>query len=90
MTIAFMIAVYFIIWWTVLFVVLPFGVQTQAEAGSVVPGTPGSAPADFPVRRVVLITSAVSAVVFALLWLAFSFGIIDMQALTTVSTEPRR
>ena len=29
------LAVYFVIWWTVLFAVLPFGVRSQAEAGSV-------------------------------------------------------
>ena len=39
------IAVYFFIWWITLFLVLPFGVRTQQEEGSVVPGTPESAPA---------------------------------------------
>ena len=39
------VAIYIFIWWIVLFAVLPFGVRTQDEAGSVVPGTPGSAPA---------------------------------------------
>ena len=39
------VAIYIFIWWIVLFAVLPFGVHTQDEAGSVVPGTPGSAPA---------------------------------------------
>ena len=35
------LAIYIFIWWIVLFAVLPFGVRTQDEAGSVVPGTPG-------------------------------------------------
>ena len=39
------IAVYIFIWWITLFLVLPFGVRTQQEEGSVVPGTPESAPA---------------------------------------------
>ena len=33
------IAIYFIIWWTVLFAVLPFGVRSQEESGAVAPGS---------------------------------------------------
>ncbi len=39
MSLTFGLALYFIIWWTVLFAVLPFGVRTQGEAGEIVPGT---------------------------------------------------
>jgi hypothetical protein len=39
------IALYFVIWWTVLFAVLPFGVRSQAEAGDVVSGSEPGAPA---------------------------------------------
>ena len=44
MSITSAIAIYFIIWWTTLFAVLPIGVRTQAEEGEVSPGTPESAP----------------------------------------------
>lgn len=37
-------AVYFVIWWLCLFVVLPFGVKSQQEGGDVVPGTEPGAP----------------------------------------------
>ena len=37
-------AIYFIIWWTVLFAVLPFGVRSQGESGTVIPGTDPGAP----------------------------------------------
>ena len=33
------IAIYFIIWWTVLFAVLPWGVRSQDETGTVAKGT---------------------------------------------------
>jgi hypothetical protein len=39
MTIGGGLAVYFVIWWTVLFVTLPFGVRSQAESGTVEKGT---------------------------------------------------
>ncbi|MEZ5819074.1 MAG: DUF1467 family protein [Hyphomicrobiaceae bacterium] len=79
MNITFLIAVYFVIWWVVLFAVLPFGVRTQGEAGNVVPGTPESAPANFRLWRVVGITTIVAAVVFAVLWAGFHWGWIDLQ-----------
>ena len=39
MTIGGSLALYFIIWWTVLFAILPIGVRSQAEAGDVAAGT---------------------------------------------------
>ena len=39
------IAIYFIIWWVVLFAVLPWGVHSQQESGEVAPGTDPGAPA---------------------------------------------
>jgi predicted secreted protein len=44
MSVSFAIAIYVVIWWTVLFAILPIGVRTQGEDGFVVPGTPASAP----------------------------------------------
>jgi predicted secreted protein len=37
-------AIYFVIWWIVLFAVLPWGVRSQAESGEVVPGSDPGAP----------------------------------------------
>ncbi len=81
MSIVFLIAVYFIVWWVVLFAVLPFGVHTQAEAGEVVPGTPESAPANFRLARVLIITTIVAAVVFAGLWAAVEWRLIDLKGM---------
>jgi GTP-binding protein Era len=38
-------AIFFLIWWVVLFAVLPWGVRSQHEGGEVVPGTDPGAPA---------------------------------------------
>jgi predicted secreted protein len=66
MSVTFWLAIYFVIWWIVLFAVLPFGVRTQGEAGDVVPGTPESAPAAPRMLRTFAITTAVAAVVFGI------------------------
>ncbi|MEQ1711248.1 MAG: DUF1467 family protein [Hyphomicrobium sp.] len=80
MSVSLGIALYFIIWWMVLFAVLPFGLRTQGEAGEVVPGTPDSAPARVRMLRVFLINSLVAAVVFAIVWAAITFKWISVTA----------
>ncbi len=83
MSIALGLAIYLIIWWTVLFAVLPIGLRTQAEEGEIVPGTPESAPARPRLARVFLMTTVASAVIFGLGWWAFASGLVDLRALTT-------
>jgi predicted secreted protein len=59
------IALFFVIWWTVLFAVLPLGVRSQYEHGEVTPGTEGAAPHQPMLFRKIVITTLVAAVVFA-------------------------
>jgi predicted secreted protein len=49
------IAIYLVLWWTILFAVLPIGVRTQGEDGTVVPGTPESAPTAPRLLRVAVV-----------------------------------
>jgi len=78
-------AIYVVIWWTVLFAMLPIGVRTQDEDGTVIPGTPASAPTHPRLARVVLRTTLVSCLVFALFWLAVSTRFIGLDWLGRVS-----
>ncbi|GGE44226.1 membrane protein [Agaricicola taiwanensis] len=70
------LAVYFVIWWVVLFAVLPWGIRSQLEEGNVVAGSDPGAPARPPLLRIVLVTSLVSGVIFGALWWAWSTGLI--------------
>lgn len=65
------LAIYFIVWWLVLFVVLPFGVRTHAEEGDVVLGTTASAPANPQLLRKALVTSAISALIVYGIWYGY-------------------
>ena len=76
MNLAFGIALYFMIWWITLFAVLPFGVRTQQEEGSVVPGTPESAPAKPRLLRVAIINTIVATTIFAAVYLIIKFQLI--------------
>ena len=63
-------AVYFIIWWLTLFAILPIGLRTQADDNEVVPGTVESAPTQFRARRVLIMTTLVSAVIYGAWYVA--------------------
>lgn len=67
-----LVALYFIIWWLCLFVMLPIGVRSQHESGEVAPGSERGAPA----RPMLLIklagTTVLAAVLLALVWWALS------------------
>lgn len=61
------IAIYFVIWWLCLFVVLPFGVHNQVDAGTVVRGTEPGSPTTLRVWQRLLATSILAGIVLALL-----------------------
>ncbi|MEW9805097.1 DUF1467 family protein [Mesorhizobium marinum] len=58
-------ALYFILWWVVLFVTLPFGLKTQDDDDHVTLGTVSSAPKGPHMVRAFLRTTVISAVLLA-------------------------
>lgn len=65
MTLTAGIAIYFLIWWIVLFAVLPFGIKSQHEAGEVEDGTDPGAPLAPQLLKKALVTTVISGVLFA-------------------------
>lgn len=61
-------ALFFILWWLCLLVVLPLGAKSQAEAGKVEKGTVPSAPAHMRLGRKMLQATGLSFIV----WLIFA------------------
>ena len=74
-------ALYFLIWWIVLFAVLPIGVRSQYEEGSVVPGSEGAAPHAPMLLKKVVITTVVAAIVFGIVHLFVVERIIPLDAI---------
>ncbi|MCC6205982.1 MAG: DUF1467 family protein [Hyphomicrobiales bacterium] len=60
-------AVFFIIWWMVLFATLPFGLRTQEENDDVTLGTVPSAPHGPHMLRAIVRTTIVAAIIFGVL-----------------------
>ena len=81
MDLAMAVAVYIFIWWIVLFAVLPFGVRTQHEEGSVVPGTPESAPAQPRLLRIFLINTVVATIVYAIVYVVIAYRLITPESI---------
>jgi predicted secreted protein len=83
------IAIYFIIWWVVLFAVLPWGVRSQQESGEVASGTDPGAPAVHRVWLKLLWTTVIAGVVFAILTAVYKSGLIPYDFLMRISGPPR-
>jgi predicted secreted protein len=75
------IAVYFFIWWITVFLVLPFGVRTQQEEGSVVPGTPESAPVRPRLLRIALINTALATAMFIAVYLVIQYKLVTADTI---------
>jgi predicted secreted protein len=76
MSLVTLIAIYFVVWWVVLFAVLPWGTRTQDEEGDIVLGTAHSAPTRPMLLRKALATSVVAAILVCALWVAVDrFGL---------------
>lgn len=74
MSLPFGIAVFVTIWWTVLFAVLPFGVRSQHETGQVEHGTDPGAPVRPMLLKKAIWTTAITAVLFAALYVWIVYG----------------
>ncbi len=80
-TISTAFAIYFVIWWIVLFLTLPFGVRSQHEDGGGAPGTDPGAPVASLMGRKLIWTTVLSAVFFAIAWLAYGAGYLNVDRL---------
>jgi predicted secreted protein len=89
MSLATSVAIYFIIWWVVLFAVLPWGVRSQQESGSVVEGTDPGAPAVAKLGRKLIWTTIVAGIVFALWYVVYTYRLIALDDLAAMLGMPR-
>lgn len=76
------LAIYFVLWWVVLFAVLPFGARSQQESGEVSLGTDPGAPVLARMGRKLLWTTLISSVIFGFAFSAYRAGYIDMDRIS--------
>ena len=78
------LAIYFIVWWLVLFTVLPWGVRSQHEAGDITPGTDPGAPAMPSLWKKMIWTTVIAPIVFGAFYWVFVPRAIDFENLVTL------
>ena len=89
MNLASAIAIYFIIWWLVLFLVLPFGIRNAHDTGETVEaGNEPGAPVSPRLARKAVITTILATAVFAAFYLAQTRGLLNLDSLPFYSSMP--
>ena len=81
-------AIYFVLWWIVLFLTLPFGVRSQHEDGEGAPGTDPGAPIATQMGRKLIWTTVLSAVIFGVAMLAYNAGYLSIERLSRLMGTP--
>jgi len=82
------LAIYFVVWWIVLFLTLPFGVRSQHEDGEGAPGTDPGAPVLARMGRKLLWTTIISAVAFGIGMWAYQQGLLNIERLSRLMGLP--
>ena len=82
------LAIYFVLWWVVLFVTLPFGVRSQHEDGEGAPGTDPGAPVMARMGYKLLSTTLISGVVFGIGMWAYYHGYLNIERLSRLMGLP--
>ncbi|MES1156005.1 MAG: DUF1467 family protein [Pseudorhodoplanes sp.] len=83
------VAIYFLIWWLMLFAVLPFGVRSQGEGGDVSRGTDPGAPMIPRIWWKLFWTTVLSGVVFAILYVVYTNKLISFDDISSIYRMPR-
>lgn len=82
------LAIYFVIWWISLFLTLPFGVRSQHEDGGGAPGTDPGAPVLTGMKRKLVWTTIISAIIYGLGIAAYHAGYLSLDRLSRLMGMP--
>ena len=77
-------AIYFVIWWVTLFLVLPYGNRSQAEAQDRALGTDPGAPVNARIGLKLIINSILAALVLGIYWLVTAYMGVGLSDLPTI------
>jgi predicted secreted protein len=89
MSIVSFVAIYFVIWWVVLFAVLPFGVRNSHESDQIAEaGHDAGAPHNALIFQKFFATTAISAALFLGLWWFIDSGMIGLDDIPFLNAAP--
>jgi predicted secreted protein len=89
MSLTSIVAIYVLFWVMSAFVILPIGVKTHEELGlETIPGQADSAPGNFRPGLIILRTTILSAVLFALYYANYTYGWITRDSFDFLISPP--
>lgn len=69
------IVVYLLVWWVVLFAILPLGVRSSTEGNAGPPQNPD-------IKKKFLLTTLISVIIWAIIYVLIDIRIVDFRAMT--------
>lgn len=84
-----LVAIYFVMWWIVLFAILPFGVRSQHEDGPPIEGTDPGAPVLARMARKLLWTTVTTTVIFAAGYGLYAAGYLSIDRIADLMGVPK-
>ncbi len=81
MAISSSIVLFAVVWFMVMFVVLPIGRRTQGDENKVVPGTHPGSPVNFNLKRTMLIVTGITIIVWGVICAIIISGVIPLPDL---------
>ncbi|MAC77718.1 MAG: hypothetical protein CML66_06600 [Rhodobacteraceae bacterium] len=79
MSITAAIVLFVVLWFLTFFVVLPLRLETQGEAGEIVPGTHAGAPAQHHLKKKAIITTVAAIVLWGIIATIILSGLITVR-----------
>ncbi len=75
------IVVFAVLWFLVMFITLQITTRTQGEDGEIVPGTHAGAPANFNIKRTMLVVTLITTVLWAIACGIILSGVITIETI---------
>jgi predicted secreted protein len=89
MPVATALAIFFLIWWVVLFAVLPWGIRSQHEGDDMAPGTDPGAPSKARIGWKLVWTTAVAGAIYGAGAVIYAEHWVTVEGLIDIFIKPR-
>ncbi len=73
------VVVFIILWWLVLFIILPRNINSQHEKGNIIEGTDPGAPINPNIVKKLVITTFITSLLFAIIFFLTYFNILNIR-----------
>lgn len=77
------IVVFVILWWLILFLILPRNISSQENDGYITKGTDPGAPSNPKIVKKLILTTAITTILFAIIYLLNYFDILNIRKILT-------